>query len=236
MIVCFIVYASSVSANEVKKVRGLVKASQIATLSSQMNGKIESLPSNIGDKFNKGEKLVQFDCSILNQKISSSRSEVSIKEQQVKNNETLHDFNSIGSFDLNISRAELQKAKSELQVLVIERKNCTVNAPFNGYVIDKFVNKYEAVRQYEKLLSIVNLNELNVEVIVPSIWLRWLKVGDKFTFIIDENNIEIKSSVLNIIPMVDSVSKTIKIVSKIKLDENDIKNIYPGMSGFAYFE
>lgn len=229
-------FSSSVNANEVRKVRGLVKASQIATLSSQMYGKIENIPNNIGDKFKVGEKLVQFDCSALNQKIISSRAEVSIKEQQVKNNETLREFNSIGSFDLNVSRAELNKAKSELQVLLIERKSCTVSAPFSGYVIDKYVNKYEAVKQYEKLLSVVNLSDLNIEIIVPSEWLSWLKVGGDFIFIIDENNIEIKSRVLNIIPMVDSISKTIKIISKVKLDKDSISSVYPGMSGFAYFE
>lgn len=227
--------ADNNTANNELKVRGIVRALQSATLSSQLYGQVTYIPDYIGKKFSKGDILIKFDCSSLNQKIVSSRSEVKIKEQVVKSNETLKEFSSIGTFDLDKSVAELDKAKSDLQVLNIDKRNCSIKAPFSGYVVEKHVNRFEAVKQYEKLISIVNTSKLNIELIVPSDWLSWLRVGDEFDFYIEENKMHLKGDVLNIIPKIDAISKTIKIISKINLSQDQQGSVYPGMSGFAVF-
>ena len=69
--------------------------------------------------------------------------------------------------------------------------------------------------------------------IVPSKWLAWLKVGDKFSVHVDELNRSFTGRVDRLGARIDPVSQSISLAGRI---DGVHAQLLPGMSGIASFE
>ena len=72
----------------------------------------------------------------------------------------------------------MKQASAILKAEKIRVERCTIKAPYSGRIVEVLANEYESVDADTKLLSILNDKALEIELIVPSKWLGWLKNGD----------------------------------------------------------
>jgi multidrug efflux pump subunit AcrA (membrane-fusion protein) len=84
------------------------------------------------------------------------------------------------------------------------------------------------------MLKIIDTSTLELDLIVPSKWLQWLKPGSPFTFAVDETGKSSGAVVDRLLPEVDPVSKTLKIIGRFNSTDNG--QTIPGMSGTATFK
>ena len=213
--------------------RGLVRAVHEATLSAGMVSQIVKMPFAEGGAFKKGDLLVEFDCERPLAEQRAAAAAMQVEQKTVETNQELEHFNSIGKFDLLISVSKLNKAKAELEALNAQIRQCKIVAPFTGRVIENKMHLFESASVSQPLLRIVDTSNLELDVIVPSQWLQWLRPGDAFSFKVDETGSVNKAVVDRLLPTVDPVSKTIKIIGRLS-DASAAKTI-PGMSGTASF-
>lgn len=213
--------------------RGIVAAVHEATLSAGLASEIIKMPFREGQSFKKGDVLVEFNCERT--KADSRAAEAAMEGEQkvVETNEELAQFDSIGKFDLLISVAKLNKAKAEYDALQAQMKQCRVTAPFAGRVTERMVRQYEFVQVGEPILSIVDTGALELDLIIPSKWLLWLKPGTSFSFNVDETGQAFNGQVDRVLPSVDPVSKTMKIIGR--FSGKSTGRTIPGMSGTATF-
>jgi hypothetical protein len=94
------------------------------------------------------------------------------------------------------------------------------------------VRNYQFVQAGSPLLDIVDDRDLELEFVVPSIWLAWLKIGAVETVQITETQKTYDSKITRISGKVDAASQTIKIYGRI---DGDTSDLLPGMSGGAHF-
>ncbi len=87
-------------------------------------------------------------------------------------------------------------------------------------------------RQTE-VLSILAIGDPDIEIIIPSDWLRWIKKDMKFDFLIDETGERLNASITRIGSTIDPVSQTIKIIGHFQ--HPPIDGVIAGMSGTAIF-
>jgi len=73
---------------------------------------------------------------------------------------------------------------------------------------------------------------LELSIIVPSKWMRWIDIGQRFNFAVDETGESFTAKIIRRGAAVDPVSQTIDITAK---PLGDIKAL-TGMSGIARFE
>lgn len=144
-----------------------------------------------------------------------------------------------------MSRATHEQMKARAEALDVRQRQCTITAPFDGYVVDRLIQPYEMSTPNNPLISIVN-TELELHLIVPSRWLTWLTIGAPVMFKVDETDAAFDSRVLRINAAVDPISRTVKVVagltpttgggvtgaSEVSLRE---RRVTPGMSGTAVF-
>ncbi len=83
-----------------------------------------------------------------------------------------------------------------------------------------------------KAKAFIPILHLEVEAIVPSKWLSWLKPKQSFQFVIDETGAEVSVRIVRLGAVVDPISQTIKVYGV--LDEKN-NLVLPGMSGTATF-
>ena len=212
--------------------RALVVASQEAVLSSELAARIENIAVKEMQRFKKGDLLIQFDCSLYEAQkdvVSANANGALIK---LKSDEQMLQMRSIGKYELELSISEYEKAKSELRIAELNVERCQIKAPFDGAVEEVVVNTFETIQPQVELMKIIQTDILELEMVVSSEWISWLKIGHPIKVYIDEIQKEFNASVSGIGANVDPVSQTIQLKGTIT---NASPALLPGMSGRVVF-
>jgi membrane fusion protein (multidrug efflux system) len=220
------------NAAELSMIRGVVKATAQATLASQVQGRISRLPFKEGQRFKKGALLVALDCSKYEAELASARAEHRGKKKIYANNLRLSEHQAVGQLEIEVSQAESEKAFAAVQAAQINVNGCTVLAPFPGRVVKTIVNEHENVFPNDPLISLLDDSQLEIELILPSKSLTWLKVGTPFEYSIDETGLRYRAEVQDIGASVDPASQTVKVKGLFSAKPD---HVLAGMSGTASF-
>ncbi|MEO5631957.1 MAG: efflux RND transporter periplasmic adaptor subunit [Nitrospiraceae bacterium] len=220
------------SAAELSTIRGVVKATAQATLASQVQGRISQLPFKEGQRFKKGALLVALDCSKYEAELAIVQAEHRGKKKTYENNLQLAKHHAVGGLELAVSQAESEKAFAAVKVAQVTVNGCTVRAPFPGRVVKMIVNEHENVFPNDQLISLLDDSLLEIEIILPSKSLAWLKVGTPFEYAVDETGLLYPAVVQDIGANVDPASQTVKVKGLFRTQPH---NVLAGMSGTASF-
>ena len=213
-----IIAAGSAAAqdNETGTVRGLVKPKFKAVLSSEISARITQLPFRDGQRFDKGATLVRFDCSLYLADLQSRQAEYEARRKEHENKKQLLALNATSNINVDIAESEVSKARAEVNIAQVRVRRCKIAAPYAGRVVALSVNPHESVAPADKLLSILDDKSLEIELIVPSMWLSWLRVNSKFALYIDETSQAYDAEIAELGATVDPVSQTIRVIGVFK--------------------
>lgn len=213
-------------------VRGIVKSKQEATIASRMTARIIAMPYGEGDSFPKGALLARFDCSQVQAQLNAAEAATAAYRKTYETNLELDQYKAIGRNEVAVSQANLGKADAEAKAVAAQLSDCAVYSSFSGKVVEEIAHVREIAASGQPLLKIQSGGNLEIELIVPSRWLTWLRPGATFGFKIDETGQEAKGIVTRLGASVDAVSKTIRITGDIT---ESAGLVLPGMSGAASF-
>lgn len=221
-------------AREVREnpIRAQLRAKYETILSAGIAAKVAELPFQEGDSFHKGDMLVRFDCSMERAEQKYAQAELRAARVALNANEQLDKLKSISVVEVETSRAQRDMAAARVRLSEARLRDCQEIAPFNGRVAHLDVSLYQRVKPGEQLMSILDPSVLEVELRVPSLWMRWLRPGQKFSVHIDEVDQSFPVTVVSIGAQVDPVSQTISILGELRSGD---AFVLPGMSGEAHF-
>lgn len=198
------------------------------TIAAEIGAKVSSLPVPEGGAFRAGQVLVQFDCSLQRAQLEKADAELEGAEQTFKANLRLEQLNSVGQLELDLSKSAANKAKAEVGANKAVLAKCQVVAPFSGRVAEQKVREQQYVQPGQAMLDILDDSVLELEFLVPSVWLRWLKVGGTFEVQIDETRKTYPARLTRIAARVDPVSQSVKVAAAI---HGKFPELMAGMSG-----
>lgn len=213
-------------------VRGVVRAVERAQISTDLMARVERIGFRAGEAFKKGDLLIAFDCQRY--RADAQAAEATFREMKLTltSNLQLEKFRAVGRHDVAISKARVDKADAEAQGLKARVAQCEIYAPYDGRVGELAINVHEQPQPNSPLLTIVGDGRLEIELIVPSNWLTWMKVSGRFDFNVDETKNQYSASVARIGAEVDAVSQMVKVIA---VFDNAVVDVLPGMSGSAQF-
>jgi membrane fusion protein, multidrug efflux system len=214
------------------QVRGIVKALNEATIAIDYSARVMKMPFLEGQSFKKGDLLIAFDCKKYVAEVNAARASAHAAELVYGNNRKLMARGAIGANEVEISQAQMFKAQAETQALQARTGSCNFKAPFEGRLVQRMVQEQESPAPNQPLIKIVDSSKLEIETIVPSKWLNWMKPGVAFSFVIDETGQTVTGQVVRVGATVDAVSQTIKAYGVLKTKD---PSVLPGMSGTATF-
>jgi RND family efflux transporter MFP subunit len=218
---------------QVSTVRGVVRARNVAVLSSRLSALITKMPFQEGQSFRKGDLLVSFDCERQRAELQASMAAHRAHKKTHEVQRELEAHNAIGRMEVEVTRSQVDKAAAEVLALEAGLRECQVHAPYAGRVVESVAQVHEIAGQGQPLMRIQGLDDLELQLIVPSPWMSWLRGGTSFTFRIDETGESVTASVLRVGAAVDPVSQTVKIMAKLPAGR---ATVLPGMSGTADFK
>jgi membrane fusion protein, multidrug efflux system len=213
-------------------VRGIIRAIDQASISTELTARVAAIHVREGERFNVGDVIIEFDCRRQLATLAAADAQQLEMQLSVDKFRMLQRAQSVGKNDLEVAEARLSKAKAESDALRSQIDQCRVIAPFEGRVLELALQRHETVQPGKPFLSLVGISTLELDLIVPSDWVRWIKPGLVFDFNVDEIGRPIRAEVTRIGAAVDPISQTVKISSAVL---GDIVGILPGMSGSALF-
>ncbi|MNO86256.1 Multidrug resistance protein MdtA precursor [compost metagenome] len=211
--------------------RGVLRARDQAVLASEVPGRIVELPFSEGESFKKGDTLARFDCSAYQAQLNAAQAASRGAGEELAHNRQLAALHSVGRFEVARAEAKVSETQAQSQVYQVQVKRCSVQAPFDGQVVERKVQRYESVPAGAPLLDVVDNRTLEIHLLVPSRWMARLKPGQTFSFVPDETGKPLDATVKRLGARIDEGSQTLLLVASVP----DASGLLAGMSGTAHF-
>jgi len=160
---------------------GAVRSLRDVELSFRVGGPVVSLAVDRGQKVRKGAVIARIDprdfevtVATLSASLAVSRAQLKEAELQYKRYKTLSAESAAAqaTFDriiatYEVGRASVDAADKRLEKAKNSLADTTLIAPFDGYVHRKFIDNHETVSMGQPVISLVDLDHMEVEVAIP---------------------------------------------------------------------
>lgn len=221
------------AAGAASALRAQLTPQRFATLSAEVGARIQRIHVREGERFKAGQALVSFDCTLQAAQLDKAKAQVFAAEGVFEGNQRLLKFNAIGDVELRNAQAELMKARAEQAVLQATVDKCELTAPYAGRAGEWKAREQQFVQPGQALLDIVDDGALELEFIVPTAWLSWLKTGHRFRIAIEDTRKSYPAQFLRSTAKADPVSQSTKVIAVI---DGHFPELMPGMSGRVQME
>jgi len=213
-------------------VRAQLRPSEQTTLSSEISSRLAIIKVDAGDSFKKGDILLSFDCANLYAEQKKAKAAHNVAMAKFSSLKRLNELSSASAVELQVAQSELEMAEADVSIVDKTVSHCNIIAPYDGRVMDRFVNSHQFVKAGDPVLRIYASGSIEVDFLIASDSLAWLSVGDLMSVTINETNKTIQAKVSGLGSFIDPVSQTIQVRAVI-LDKN--ATLLPGMSGTVQF-
>ena len=177
-------------------VTGQLRPIAQALIRSKMTGEVIAMPVREGQYVKAGELLVQIDPTEYRQRVleregilAANQSQWEYNERTRKNNENLVQRNFIsrqaydnGQTSSDVSHAQVQTAKAQLNQAQKQLDDTRIVAPINGVVSERRMQVGDKAAPDSPLLTLVDLSRMELEINVPVMDTPLLSVGQKIAF------------------------------------------------------
>lgn len=164
---------------------GSLIASEAADIHTEIAGQIEKILFEEGQPVKKGDVLIQIDRSLVQTELSKAQATYEATAATFRRDDKLKESGYVSNQKWDLSRSDLQTAKSAVENARIRLEKTAVRAPFDGVAgLRSFsVGDYAQVGQV--LTTIDTLDPLKLEFSVPERYFTNIQIGQKITFGVD---------------------------------------------------
>jgi membrane fusion protein, multidrug efflux system len=230
IVLFLIVWTGSVVAQEAGTYRVVLEPKFKTTISSEVTSTVTKLNKKMGEKFQKGEILMELDDTIFvfNQKKAEALKHNA--ETNLKTIQELYDEKSASQVQLSETQAALASTAADLALANKAVKSCHITAPYNGKVQEVFVQEYERVEAGQKLIDVIDDSILVAKLLIDSELVHELKIGKILTIHIPTLNKPFQATIAQISAGINPASSLIKVNATI---DNTSEELRAGMIGIV---
>jgi len=210
-------------------ITGSLHALQQTTLTAQIDGVIAKVDVRPGDSVRAGQTLAEYDTRDLDKQmlvaqaqLSKSRDMLAYNRKQAARNADLLKQNFISRNAFDASDSQLQTAAADVNVseaqLALAKQALAkgkVVAPFAGTIAERLVEPGQRVGVNNKLLTLVDLSELEWVAAVPSGKIGQVHVGQTAELTVDGFEQTFTGQVTRINPSVDASNKSVAVYIRV---------------------
>jgi len=185
-----------------------------------------------GEKFDKGDVLLELDSKIYKQLLKRAAAEYEYYKKEAARNKGLLADSAVGEAEYAKSVLMRDSSAANLEIAKRNFERCVIRAPFAGRVARRMTDEFEFVKTSQPLIEIIDDRTLLAVVHLPAAMREKIRVGDEAAIKLDADGRKVVGRVREISAEIDPASRSFTV--KIALDNNDSK-LVPGMSGNVEF-
>lgn len=199
-------------------------------ISSPIIGLIGQIPSRVGTRFDKGDVLVRFDCTENEAKAQIAQSELTAASEALEAKIRLKAMDAASEIEVTTAAAQVAKAEAQLKLGQYQVGQCSLKAPFAGYVVRVMGKPYQTTTVGLPLLEIISAGVPKLRVSASSKLFTRIRVGSVLKVTIDETGRSHDAVVSSINARIDPVNQTFEMEARL---QGMVAGVLPGMSGTA---
>lgn len=144
----------------------LTQPFRTTALSFRVSGPIEQLDAYAGNHYRRGETIAEIDPR--DYRIRRERAEAVYRQAKAEYERisALYEKNNLSASTYEKARAEYTSAKAAFETSVNELEDTRLIAPFNGYIGEVYVEKFQDVKASQPVVTFIDIDQLKIEAYV----------------------------------------------------------------------
>jgi RND family efflux transporter MFP subunit len=201
-----------------------------AVISSPIVGLIQYIPSRLGQRFEKGEPLLRFECTENEARAQIAQAELSGAQENLEAKIRLKSLEAASDLEVTLAAAQVAKAEGQHKLSQYQLTQCALPAPFSGFVVRIMGKPFQTTTVGQPLLEVISAGVPKLRVSASSRLFRRFAVGTALRVRIDETGQTYSAQVSLINARIDPVNQTFEMEARI---DGAAPDLLPGMSGTA---
>ena len=230
---------------------GTLQPQNRAGLRALVEGTIDKFPVEIGDRVEKGQLLFQVRLVDYELRVRQARSAIRVAEATeqtyrvsvedakreklrmenlYKEGSATEQMQDRAGTEYDRAQAVLEQAKATvtqarvgLDTALQALEDCTVTAPYAGFVTGKYREQDEYVRRGEVVVEIMDLTTLKAEVALPERYFESVSPGTAVPIEVGSGVMEVEGEVVAVNPKIDPQTRTFLIKVRVDNQEGRLK-------------
>ena len=143
---------------------GRVRAGESRDMMFEVSGRLVQFKIDRGQRVKKGEVLAKLDTRDYESDLKEAEATFRHARQQLESYS-----NSVGVAKLKVSEArkDFKSAEAQLDKAKKALKDCTLVAPYDGLVADKYPEELDMVSSGQKILTLLSVDKVKFDITVP---------------------------------------------------------------------
>lgn len=208
---------------------GSFQAPEELLVVAKVDGGVMSLPVEEGTFVKKGELLATIDDRKIKARLGDARARRTLAEATWTRAEGLRKTNSISAQEYDQARAELDQSTATIALLQAEYDDTKVKAMMDGVITEHIVSVGQVVPVGQELMSLVQLDPLEISFEVPERYLAVVEQGLNVNIQTDAYGEEVFSGqLIYLAPRLRTTTRTLPVKAAVPNPEGKLR---PGMFG-----
>lgn len=199
-------------------------------ISSPMVGKVLRIPSRVGQRFERGETLLTFECTENEARAQIAQSELTAASEGLEAKIRLKAMDAASEIEVTVAAAQVAKAEAQFKLSKFQAGQCKVAAPFAGFVVRIMGKPFQTATVGQPMIEIVSAGVPKLRLSASSKWFTRLSVGTPLNVKIDETGAVYLAAISAVNARIDPVNQSFEMEARI---QGAAAGLLPGMSGTA---
>ena len=156
---------------------GTVQAAERAEMSFRVGGPLVEFPVNEGDRITRGQMLARIDPRDYRIAVAEEKASFDQARSDAERYQRLYEREAIPLADLEVRLARRDVAEARYEQARADLRDTELRAPFAGQIGRQYVENFEDVRAREIILSLHQMDEIEVVVNVPESVMAGVREG-----------------------------------------------------------
>lgn len=189
-------------------------------VSAEISATVVSVNHDTGDRVNQGDTVIALDCRTYRLQLQQAKAAhdavsaqyenakklfASAQKLQKQNNISQELYNQRNA-DASRLKAELINAKAGIEAAEIAVEKCNINAPYDGYISERFISKGELAQPGTPMFQMITSEPGHVEAYINNVEYQSFLQGNSHQFVF--NGVSYDLAVDSILPVLDKNYRT----------------------------
>lgn len=188
----------------------LIEPSADVKLGVPADGVLEMLLVERGDEIRRGQLLGRLNTGVEVAQAKTLAAKASFGDRKLKRNLDLKDRQLIAPQEIDELETNVRVAESELAEVEERLKLRGIAAPFDGVVVDVYLQQGSLVKQ-EHVLRVARLDPLYVELILPAGRFGSLRMGQSVDVVAELDKRRLSGRIVSIDRVIDASSSSFRV-------------------------
>ncbi|MCB9357830.1 MAG: efflux RND transporter periplasmic adaptor subunit [Calditrichaeota bacterium] len=210
-------------------VRGTIQAEDDAVLSSRAMGPVVREHALLGDHVRKGQVLLEIEAQMSNGglaqaqgALAQAQAAASLAERNLKRFEALFEAKACSQLELDMARMQhetaagaVKQARGAVDQAQSVAQESSIRAPFDGVVVEKFVNVGDLVAPGRPLIRVQTSQGRDLSFVVRSAEASQLTRGTIINCVLDNSQRDVEATITEIAPSADPMTHTVTVKARL---------------------